>query len=58
MAICAAKYGVDLLPSTYDVSLNRPCQNGPIKHYVGEIRFDMYGEGMRHLMMDGFAGLK
>jgi hypothetical protein len=58
MAICAARYGAELLPKEYDVSVSRPCVAGAMKHYVGEIRFDMYREGMRHLVKSGFLNKK
>lgn len=54
MAICAARHGSELLPKEYDVSLTRSCTESAVKHYVGAIRFDMYGEGMRHLVQCGF----
>jgi hypothetical protein len=54
MGICAVKYGVELLPDTFDVSLISPCRERAVKHYVGEIRNDMYREGMVHLVRNGF----
>jgi hypothetical protein len=53
-ALCASKYGVELLPAEYDVRLAEGIGSRPSRHYVGAIRHLMYSEGMRHLVRRGF----
>ena len=46
-ALCASKFGVELLPEEYTVDISE-CGVGdrPCRHYIGCIRSRMYGEGM------------
>ncbi|HEV2761677.1 MAG TPA: hypothetical protein VGV38_01685 [Pyrinomonadaceae bacterium] len=53
-ALCASKYGVELLPGEYDVRLAEGIGHRPSRHYVGAIRHLMYSEGMCHLVRRGF----
>jgi hypothetical protein len=52
-ALCSARYGVELLPPEYRVSLARGVDGCVAKHYVGAIRHLMYGEGIRKLTREG-----
>lgn len=52
-ALCSAKFGVELLPQEYRVSLTRGIKNCVSKHYVGPVRHLMFGEGMRELKHRG-----
>lgn len=47
-ALCSSRFGVDLLPAEYDVHLGARTI-GPVRHYVGAIRHQMYQEGMTRL---------
>jgi len=53
-ALFSSKYGAELLPEPYDVHLDGDINGAPSRHYVGAIRHLMYGEGMRHLVKQGF----
>lgn len=53
-ALCSSRFGVELLPSEYDVRLDKGINSCPSRHYVGRIRHLMYGEGIRHLLKQGF----
>jgi hypothetical protein len=53
-ALCSSRFGVELLPSEYDVHLEGSINGSPSRHYVGQIRHLMYGEGIRHLVQNGF----
>jgi len=47
--LLSCKWGVELLPREYDVSIG-PTGNGPqSRHYVGAVRHLMYGEGIARL---------
>ncbi|HBE71623.1 MAG TPA: hypothetical protein DDW52_26060 [Planctomycetaceae bacterium] len=48
-ALCSCRYGVELLPDTYDVFLEGPLKERQSRHYVGPIRHLMYSEGIRQL---------
>ena len=48
-ALCATRFGGALLPADYRVRLGRAGGGGPVRHYVGAIRHQMYAEGMRRL---------
>ncbi len=48
-ALCAARFGVELLPDDYRVFLNGSVGSRPFRHYVGAVRDQMYAEGMRKL---------
>jgi hypothetical protein len=52
-ALCSARYGVELLPVEYRVSLARGLDECVAKHYVGAVRHLMYGEGIRKLTREG-----
>lgn len=47
-ALCSSKHGVELLPPGYDVHLGEGIR-GPVRHYVGAVRQQMYGEGIARL---------
>jgi hypothetical protein len=51
-ALCSARFGVELLPAEYRVSLDRGTQGCVAKHYVGPVRHLMYGEGIRRLVRE------
>lgn len=53
-ALCSSRFGVELLPSEYDVHLDGGIGNSPCRHYVGQIRHLMYDEGIRKLMQNNF----
>lgn len=48
-ALCASRFGVELLPDDYRVFLDGEVGDRPYRHYVGAIRDRMYAEGMRKL---------
>lgn len=48
-ALCASRFGVELLPEPYRVFLKGEVGNRPFRHYVGAVRDRMYAEGMRKL---------
>lgn len=48
-ALCATRFGVELLPENYRVFLDGAVEERPFRHYVGAIRDKMYTEGMRKL---------
>jgi hypothetical protein len=48
-ALCASRFGVELLPDDYRVFLEGPLGDRPYRHYVGAVRDFMYTEGMRKL---------
>jgi hypothetical protein len=52
-ALCSARFGVQLLPDEYRVSLRRGTDGCAAKHYIGAVRHLMYGEGMAHLKRQG-----
>ncbi len=53
-ALCSSRFGVELLPPTYDVHLEGNINGSPSRHYVGAIRHLMYSEGIRHLVQNNF----
>lgn len=53
-ALCSSKFGVELLPEPYTLSLKPGLGNRPFRHYNGRIRHLMYSEGMRTLRNGGF----
>lgn len=53
-ALCSSRYGGELLPPTYNVHLEGGINGAPCRHYVGKIRHQMYGEGIRCLVNQGF----
>lgn len=53
-ALCSSRFGVELLPSNYDVRLDKGIAGLPARHYVGAIRHLMYSEGVRQLINQGF----
>ncbi len=53
-ALCSSRFGVELLPSEYDVHLEEGTKGFPSRHYVGKIRHLMYGEGIRYLTKNCF----
>ena len=53
-ALCSSRYGAELLPKEYDVSLETGIPPRVFRHYVGAIRHLMYGEGIAHLEQERF----
>lgn len=53
-ALCSSRFGVELLPSEYNVRLDKGIKGYPSRHYVGKIRHLMYSEGIRHLAKNNF----
>lgn len=52
-ALLSSRFGVELLPTEYTLSLAPHIGNRPFRHYVGCIRHLMYREGMRELARRG-----
>lgn len=52
-ALCSSRFGVELLPQEYSLSLEPGINGRPFRHYVGRIRHLMYSEGMAHLSRRG-----
>jgi len=48
-ALLSSRFGAELLPQPYDVRLGSDKGLSVCRHYVGEIRHLLYGEGIRHL---------
>ena len=48
-ALTSSKFGVELLPSEYRISLKPGLSGCVAKHYVGAVRHLMYGEGIAQL---------
>ena len=55
-ALCSSRFGAELLPTEYNVRLDKGLNGVPSRHYVGPIRHLMYGEGIAHLTRSGFLG--
>lgn len=53
-ALCSSRFGVELLPPTYEVHLEGNINGSPCRHYVGKIRHLMYSEGIQHLVKQDF----
>lgn len=53
-ALCSSRYGAELLPREYEVSLEAGIPPRIFRHYVGAIRHLMYGEGIAHLAQARF----
>jgi hypothetical protein len=53
-ALCSSRFGVELLPPSYSVRLDKGIREHPSRHYVGTIRHLMYGEGISNLVRCGF----
>jgi hypothetical protein len=53
-ALCSSRYGAEMLPEEYTVSLQAGVPPLIVRHYVGAIRHLMYGEGIAHLVAKGF----
>src|SRR5262249_7802574 len=53
-ALCSSRYGAELLPQEYEVRLETGITPRIFRHYVGAIRHLMYGEGIAHLVNNGF----
>jgi hypothetical protein len=53
-ALCSSRYGAELLPQEYEVSLETGIPPRVFRHYVGAIRHLMYGEGIAHLVQNRF----
>lgn len=49
-ALCGSRYGAELLPSEYALSLDRGISDKPFRHYVGGIRHLLYREGIPALL--------
>ena len=52
-ALCSSRYGVELLPANYNFYMEPGIDGRSFRHYIGEIRHLMYGEGMRELTRTG-----
>ena len=52
-ALCSSRFGVELLPETYDIRLSGGINNSSCRHYVGAIRHLFYKEGIRWLVRAG-----
>jgi hypothetical protein len=50
IALCSAKFGVDVLPYEYDVYMGPRRPGVPCRHYTGPIRHLMYREGIPQLL--------
>lgn len=48
-ALCASRFGVELLPNEYQVFVEGRLEDQPFRHYVGAVRDQMYVEGMKKL---------
>jgi hypothetical protein len=55
-ALCSSRFGVELLPPSYDIRLSGGISDSPSRHYVGAIRHLFYREGIRHLVKNHFLG--
>jgi hypothetical protein len=53
-ALCSSRFGVELLPPSYDVHLDGGINGFPCRHYVGAIRHLMYKEGLKQLVSSDF----
>lgn len=53
-ALCSFRWGFEMLPEEYRVRIETGLEGLPSRHYVGEIRHLMYGEGVRRLVKSGF----
>jgi hypothetical protein len=53
-ALCSSRFGVELLPEEYAVSLKAGLGTRCFRHYIGSIRHLMYGEGIARLVRNGF----
>ncbi len=49
-AVASCRFGAELLPGGYQVTLTPGSQNRPARHYVGAVRHQFYGEGIRRLV--------
>ncbi len=52
-ALCSSRFGVELLPQEYTLTLEPGIDGRPFRHYVGGIRHLMYSEGMADLSRRG-----
>ena len=52
-ALCASRYGAELLPGEYALRLERGIDGRPFRHYVGGIRQLLYKEGLPALVGAG-----
>lgn len=55
-ALSSSRFGVELLPPSYDIRLNGEISDSPSRHYVGAIRHLFYREGIRRLVKNHFLG--
>jgi hypothetical protein len=53
-ALCSSRFGAELLPDEYTLSLEPGIGSRPFRHYNGRIRHLMYSEGIARLVHDGF----
>jgi hypothetical protein len=53
-ALCSSRFGVELLPEEYAVSLKPGLGTRCFRHYIGTIRHLMYSEGIARLVRNGF----
>src|SRR6516225_4565224 len=52
-ALCSSRYGVELLPDEYTLTLEPGIGARSFRHYNGRIRHLMYAEGIARLVEDG-----
>ena len=53
-ALCASRFGVELLPDEYTLYFAPGLGNRAFRHYNSAFRHLMYGEGIRKLVKNGF----
>jgi hypothetical protein len=53
-ALCSSRFGVELLPSEYDIRLQSRINRVACRHYVGAIRHLFYKEGISRLQKEQF----
>jgi len=57
-ALCASRFGVELLPDEYKLYFEPGIGDRPFRHYNGRIRHLMYSEGIRRLSENLLGGLR
>jgi hypothetical protein len=57
-ALSSSRFGVELLPSEYNVRLELGINGLPSRHYVGAIRHLFYKEGISHLVKNRFLKVR
>ena len=57
IALCSSRYGAELLPAEYDLTLEPGVLGRCFRHYVGAIRHMLYGEGIPQVLNSGLVRL-